>query len=298
MSEVYKGIKSILTAYWTKVKNYIDTKLSGKANSSHTHTKSQITDFPTSLPANGGTADKTVNDITITIPHKTEHTRYVILLGKIPAPTSTDNNSPYNWDVCGLIDVIRPLGHNVGHIRFSTGHGYAHFWKTYVDCDYLGYTAPGGNSSPLDIKCFQYGGEWWLGVQMTLGNGGYYCNAHITYKRNAPEEFLTAIPYYANYDGETVYNEEINSSIQDVPPDWLVTRTWQNGIKAPTFIGKLSGNAATATNATNDGNGNNIVNTYMPKSGGTFTGTVKCSGSLIIPTSTPSQTDDGIIWIS
>lgn len=28
-----------------------------KANASHTHTKSQITDFPTSLPANGGNAD-------------------------------------------------------------------------------------------------------------------------------------------------------------------------------------------------------------------------------------------------
>ena len=33
------------------------TAISGKADKSHTHTKSQITDFPTSLPANGGTAD-------------------------------------------------------------------------------------------------------------------------------------------------------------------------------------------------------------------------------------------------
>ena len=31
--------------------------ISGKADKSHTHTKSQITDFPTSLPVNGGTAD-------------------------------------------------------------------------------------------------------------------------------------------------------------------------------------------------------------------------------------------------
>lgn len=31
--------------------------LAGKAASSHTHTKSQITDFPSSLPANGGNAD-------------------------------------------------------------------------------------------------------------------------------------------------------------------------------------------------------------------------------------------------
>ena len=31
--------------------------ISGKADKSHTHTKSEITDFPTSLPANGGTAN-------------------------------------------------------------------------------------------------------------------------------------------------------------------------------------------------------------------------------------------------
>lgn len=35
--------------YYTE--SEIDSKLSGKANSSHTHTKSQITDFPTSMPA-------------------------------------------------------------------------------------------------------------------------------------------------------------------------------------------------------------------------------------------------------
>lgn len=34
--------------------------IAGKADKVHTHTKSQITDFPTSLPANGGTADKAV----------------------------------------------------------------------------------------------------------------------------------------------------------------------------------------------------------------------------------------------
>ena len=45
--------------YYTE--SEIDTKLSGKSNTGHTHTKSQITDFPTSLPANGGNADKVDN---------------------------------------------------------------------------------------------------------------------------------------------------------------------------------------------------------------------------------------------
>ena len=41
--------------YYTETE--INTKLNAKANTSHTHTKSQISDFPNSLPANGGNAD-------------------------------------------------------------------------------------------------------------------------------------------------------------------------------------------------------------------------------------------------
>ena len=36
----------------------LKTSVAGKSDTGHTHTKSQITDFPTSLPANGGTANK------------------------------------------------------------------------------------------------------------------------------------------------------------------------------------------------------------------------------------------------
>ena len=39
----------------------LQTSVAGKAAAGHTHTKSEITDFPTSLPANGGTADKATN---------------------------------------------------------------------------------------------------------------------------------------------------------------------------------------------------------------------------------------------
>lgn len=41
--------------------DWIISKLSGKSDTSHKHTKSQITDFPTSLPANGGNADTVDN---------------------------------------------------------------------------------------------------------------------------------------------------------------------------------------------------------------------------------------------
>lgn len=44
--------------------NVINNALNSKANSSHTHTKSEITDFPTTLPADGGNST-TVNNHTV-----------------------------------------------------------------------------------------------------------------------------------------------------------------------------------------------------------------------------------------
>ena len=50
------GSGNVITdTYATKTE--LTSGLSGKADKSHTHTKSEITDFPTSLPANGGIAD-------------------------------------------------------------------------------------------------------------------------------------------------------------------------------------------------------------------------------------------------
>lgn len=46
MTQITKDIVSWLKQ-WFYTKNEVDTALNGKANSSHTHTKSQITDFPT-----------------------------------------------------------------------------------------------------------------------------------------------------------------------------------------------------------------------------------------------------------
>lgn len=210
-----------------------------------------------------GTADKTVNDITIDIPVSNSNyeftDKYVILLGKIPEPTSTSSSS-YSWDACGSISVLGSSIHNIAHIHFSAGHGHSHSNKTYIDFDSANY------STSSSIKCFKYNSVWWLGIQIELPAGQYVGNAHITYKRNVPEEFLTAILYCSSSDfAQAVSNNEINSSIQDVKPWWPVTRTWQNYIQAPSFIGNLNGNASTATNATNDGNGNVITSTYATK---------------------------------
>ena len=57
-AETAEGVNTPYKRKFSKVWNYIKGKADSiYAASSHTHTKSQITDFPTSLPANGGTAD-------------------------------------------------------------------------------------------------------------------------------------------------------------------------------------------------------------------------------------------------
>ena len=47
-----------------KFKTWVKKLLEGKSNTGHKHTKSDITDFPNSLPANGGNSS-TVNDHTV-----------------------------------------------------------------------------------------------------------------------------------------------------------------------------------------------------------------------------------------
>lgn len=57
-------VTSTELGYLKGVTSNVQTQLNGKASTSHTHTKSEITNFPTSLPANGGNAS-TVNGHTV-----------------------------------------------------------------------------------------------------------------------------------------------------------------------------------------------------------------------------------------
>ena len=61
------------------------------------------------------------------------------------------------------------------------------------------------------------------------------------------------------------------------------------------YAGSSSAGGA-ATKAISDGSGNNIVNTYMPKAGGTFTGAIT-GPNFRIPVGQPNTVKDGDIWI-
>ena len=175
-----------------------------------------------------GTADKTVNDISIEVPRTNESGQYVIPFGNILELPSTATESPYNWDITGFFSIIRPTGHNGSHLWFEAGHGYSHAWTTYAYLDKFDF-----KNVTTSIKAFQYNGKWWLGLCITTANQGYYSKMTVTYSRGLPAT-PTCILFYSSSNG--VVNEEINNSIQDIPPSWWRKRTIHN----PTaFIQKL-----------------------------------------------------------
>ena len=77
--------------------------------------------------------------------------------------------------------------------------------------------------------------------------------------------------YGFNFDGTIVPNANNTYNIGSSSYKWA-------NIYATTFTGALTGNADTATNATNDSDGNAINSTYLKKSGGTMTGTLTVDG--------------------
>ena len=199
-----------------------------------------------------GTADKTVNDITIKVPFVKESGQYVIPFGNIPEPTSTAVDSPYNWDITGFLSIIRPAGHNGSNLWFEAGHGYSHDWTTYAYLDKLDFRL-----TSTSIKAFQYEGKWWLGLCISTFNQGYSGKMTITYSRGLPAT-PTCILYNSRSDG--VANEEIYNSIQDIPSSWWKTRTIDNpttftqNITAPVIQARDSGKAATLYLNNNGGN--------------------------------------------
>ena len=85
-----------LTYFWTKAKNYIDTSIANKANVSHTHTKSQITDFPTTMTPTSHTHTKSQITDFPTSMTPTAHNQAASTItagtfaGQVVAPAGTD----------------------------------------------------------------------------------------------------------------------------------------------------------------------------------------------------------------
>ena len=92
--------ESLAAAQGKALKALVD----GKAASSHTHTKSQITDFPTSLPANGGNADTAT---------KLATARTIALTGSVTGSGTFDGS--------GNLSIATTTNHTHNYLPLSGG---------------------------------------------------------------------------------------------------------------------------------------------------------------------------------
>lgn len=108
----------------------------------------------------------------------------------------------------------------------------------------------------------------------------------------------TRIPYMSRGIDDQVYRS-ITPAKNNTYSLGSSTNNWSN-VYATTFYGALSGNASSATKATQDGDGAVISSTYLKRSGGIITGQLKINGVDLILGATGtgnSPNDSGdLVW--
>lgn len=170
--------------------------------------------------------------------------------------------------------------YNQNRIKFTlSANGWSDVPKSLFVSEYACYT-----ETEITIGCIGYGNESFTnGVIWLRGGVKYFCrtnNTSLTLKTESYTQGTTTVTVGTNYYGGTNTKVTILFTPQTTIESGLYTN---RTITAPTFKGSLSGNASTATKATQDASGNVITSTYATKA--QLTNTALSTGSISIPTS-------------
>ena len=257
--------------------------ISGKADKIHTHTKSQITDFPTSLKnpnaltingktydgstavdagvqtvANGGTGVSTqaeinkafISNLDVGTSDVTDGTEFVSSYASDSGFSSTDEGSLHKPYKRQFVKVWNYIKNKISSVLGLTKDNYGGKASTAGTADRAATANNGFNSSTVTDSTPGWG-------YLTSGNG--YSNGR-TYG-------------FANGGGIATAEKDTQSSLQ-VDGDLYVHEGLDKVATLNDIPTSLPANGGTATKATQDGNGNVITSTYVKKSGDTLTGPI------------------------
>ena len=178
--------------YFTETE--VTNKLAGKSDTGHTHTKSEITDFPTSLPANGGTANKIVPNYTsVALTTVTSSTIKYIKLADCA------------WDQTGTLQVLLSgnsledtliinFGGGNSELPILCGHYIPHLHFVLSVIAQKGSTWSSNYSIYIKIRQITYG---YVNVALLGGS----CTINITESTIAPTN-ISEWPVYKGFFGD------------------------------------------------------------------------------------------------
>ena len=254
------------------------TASSAYAAASHTHTKSQITDFPTSLPANGG------NAATAT---KLATARTISLTGSVIGSGSFDGS--------GNLSITTSTNHT--HSQYLTSH--QDISQVMKNRGIIGNTTD--FDTIVDSGCYKVQAGSWGNLDTYHGPNEFKSNIYayglmlvIRSYTDDPEKRITQI-YFPHSDNDVDNPVVMRMHNGDPESGWWTV--WH----------RFSSYADSATKATQDESGNNIKASYaatMDISGTNLTlknkngealKSVMLSGGSHVGSSAPPDTN--ILWI-
>lgn len=106
----------------------------------------------------------------------------------------------------------------------------------------------------------------------------------VYYQSNTGNDYCTFI-----LDETTSTDLEIVAAGVSAIPEDIYKESEYTPVYFGDIYGSLKGNADTATKATQDGNGNNIVDTYLPKTGGTMSGALTVESNVYLKSSNTTR---------
>ena len=249
----------------------LQSALDGKSATGHTHTKSQITDFPTSLPASdvyawAKAASKpsyTYSEVGAAAASHT-HKSLEILSNSTQTTATTYQDLPNG---VSLVFVNSSSGYgsfgSVLNLKSYPGSGGGTLQLYVPYSDHYGGTG-------LKYRKFNYAGAW--GELNTIWDSGNLSllsqltdnigvASHIGNTSN-PHGVTKAQVGLGSVDNTSDANKPVSTATQTALnlKANLANPTFTGTVTAPTFSGALSGNANTATTAT-----------YLTKAGGSIT---------------------------
>lgn len=201
-----------------------------------------------------------------------------LLYGSLEGTTSDIGIS---YLTIGNASAAGTAGNKKGKIQiYSEGKGFVYLDAATTSNNYtITFPAASGTVS-LNGHTHNYlplsGGNMTGNINFLNGN-----NMGIYWKENGYGDKFKICPAFSGSNDDNLL--KIQGAVGDTGTDPslydLVTISGKSGnvkikgsVQAPTFTGSLSGNASSATKATQDGNGNTISSTYLKLAGGTMTG--------------------------